>query len=82
MSARHAAWRLFQALQCDDADRAAAHVAHAAMKALMLTPVAIRETALAEVGLSVEFVADWVSWHLAEINSHLISDDSDIPIQE
>ncbi len=81
MSARRAAWRLFLALQSDDTDHAAAKVAHEAMKQLMLTPGQIRETALAEVGLSLEFVTDWVSWHLAAINSHLVPDPI-IPDQE
>ena len=74
MSARRAAWRLFLALQADDTDHAAAMVAHECLKLLMVTPRQIRETALAEVGLSLEFVTDWVSWHLAAINSHLVPD--------
>lgn len=75
MSARRAAWRLFLALQADDADHVAAKVAHDALKQLMVTPRQIRETALAEVGLQTEFVTEWVAWHLAAINSHLVPDD-------
>jgi len=75
MSARAAAWRLFLALQADDTDHAAAKVAHEAMKQLMLTPGQIRETALAELGLSDDFLATWVAWHLAEQNAHLVHDD-------
>ena len=80
MRARRAAWRLFLALQADDTDHAAAMVAHECLKLLMVTPRQIRETALAEVGLSDDFLATWVAWHLAEQNAHLVPDDSDIPI--